>query len=828
VKKFLRILFKSIATVLVSLIIVIVVLIFTGVTVNLDFMRGGVEVAASKALHRDVTISGPVALEFSYWPALDVSDLKISNVEGAASPDLLNAGLVRMQLGVFPLLKGEINIADITAEDVKLNLESDADGNPNWVFTKPDQVVSEPEIKSVANPPDNSEKKRIHFAALSHLSLTQISVDYHDAALNKTLSFVLESMEGTAAENQAIELKLNGRVQDKDYKLELEGDSINDLLDKSRPWGFGTKGEIFGKQVTGEGNLSLRGKQPTMRLAVAARDIDVGSILSALGLVEGMKASLGDVGMDFTVTGDSLQEILKESSMLFVVKKGNWKIAVPNTDAKIDIENLDGKIQVEKGNNISMALDGEIEEVPVELLITGAPLVDYVVNQEELPLSINAKILETQLNFDANIKLPLTSTEMSFALRVSSQRIDRLNELLDLKLPPIGPVSLESKLDITPQAYDLSSLNLKIGRSNLDGRFHLNLSQAKPKVEVSLISDLIQLDDFPTGKPGQSEAGQPEDKNENESTENPTGEEVPPEEDGKKWLSYEVLNGLDAQINIAAKQVLSGDDTLGSGEVKLALQDAHLQVEPITLKIPGGRFDAGIDYTPTPEDVTFSVRADVEEFDLGVLIRRLKPGNDMGGKLYLDIDFDSNAPDAASIMANASGHFDFGLVPENFSAGIIDLWAVNLLSAIMDKSTEKDQSTMNCVVVRTRMDDGILKEEAIYLDTSNMRIAGKTDINFKTRELEIKLAPKAKTPEFFSIAIPIQVKGSLDDFGLKIGVVRMAGQVISFITSPIHVPIRRIFTEASPEDGVEACTYAWTVTAENAGAAAKGEPEKEY
>jgi len=245
VKKFLRILFKSIATVLVSLIIVIVVLIFTGVTVNLDFMRGGVEVAASKALHRDVTISGPVALEFSYWPALDVSDLKISNVEGAASPDLLNAGLVRMQLGVFPLLKGEINIADITAEDVKLNLESDADGNPNWVFTKPDQVVSEPEIKSVANPPDNSEKKRIHFAALSHLSLTQISVDYHDAALNKTLSFVLESMEGTAAENQAIELKLNGRVQDKDYKLELEGDSINDLLDKSRPWGFGNQRQIF-------------------------------------------------------------------------------------------------------------------------------------------------------------------------------------------------------------------------------------------------------------------------------------------------------------------------------------------------------------------------------------------------------------------------------------------------------------------------------------------------------------------------------------------------------------------------------------------------------
>ena len=48
-----------------------------------------------------------------------------------------------------------------------------------------------------------------------------------------------------------------------------------------------------------------------------------------------------------------------------------------------------------------------------------------------------------------------------------------------------------------------------------------------------------------------------------------------------------------------------------------------------------------------------------------------------------------------------------------------------------------------------------------------------------------------------------------DDFGIKIGVMRMTGQVISFITSPIHVPIRRVFTEAKPEDGIDACKAAW-------------------
>ena len=153
---------------------------------------------------------------------------------------------------------------------------------------------------------------------------------------------------------------------------------------------------------------------------------------------------------------------------------------------------------------------------------------------------------------------------------------------------------------------------------------------------------------------------------------------------------------------------------------------------------------------------------------------------------------------------------------QNFSAGVIDLWAVNLLSAIMDKSTEKDESEINCVVVRFGMKDGLMKEKAIYLDTSNMRIAGTSEIDFGTRQLSVRLAPKAKKPEFFSMAVPIQVTGSFDDFGFRVGSLRLAGQIASFVTSPIHVPIRRIFTQDAPADGVEACTAAWTKSGEDA------------
>lgn len=339
--------------------------------------------------------------------------------------------------------------------------------------------------------------------------------------------------------------------------------------------------------------------------------------------------------------------------------------------------------------------------------------------------------------------------------------------------------------------------------------------QNRPKLDISLVSKLIQLDDFDTGEPKPKEEEKTETEAKEEVTEQKTEEaEAQPTDDAKNLLSYEVLSAFDADIKIEAQDVRSGKDELGAALLQVDLKNARLAIEPLQMKIPGGNIEAAVDYTPSPTDIDFNVNANIEDFDIGVLARKAKPGTDMGGNIKLDVKLHSRAPDQAYLMQHASGHIDFALVPENFSAGIIDLWAVNLLSAIMDKSTEKDQSQINCVVVRFGIQEGLMEEKAIYLDTSNMRIAGKSEINFNTRKLAIKLAPKAKKPEFFSMAIPIQVKGSFDDFDFKLGAVRLAGQVVSFVTSPVHVPIRRIFTKEAPADGIEACKAAWTKTGE--------------
>ena len=82
-----------------------------------------------------------------------------------------------------------------------------------------------------------------------------------------------------------------------------------------------------------------------------------------------------------------------------------------------------------------MKLDGVIHETPVKLLITGAPLVEYIVNQDEIPLTIDAEFAKSRLSFASTVQLPLTNRNITLDLKASSERIYHLNDLLRLYLP---------------------------------------------------------------------------------------------------------------------------------------------------------------------------------------------------------------------------------------------------------------------------------------------------------------------------------------------------------------------------------------------------------
>jgi uncharacterized protein involved in outer membrane biogenesis len=802
-RKFFRWLVIALAALPALFLVAVLVLSLLDVTVDLDHLRGGVETSAGAALGRDVSIKGPVRLQLSGWPSIEVQDVEIANVPGASAGVFFKAGIARLQIGVLPLLRGELQIGEIAAEDVVLNLENDTEGRANWVFGEDAGKETDAE----------SRERLLSFAGLHELSLQQLALTYHDAALGKTVELSIDALYGKAPPGKPMQMKLNGSLQEQTYDLQLSGGPVDDLLDRSELWPFTLAGEAFGKRIDASGSKVVKNKEPELGLKLTVQDADIGAILERLGLVEGMEMTTGIAAIDVLLRGNTLNELVMQSKMIFAVSEGEWVITLPNTQKPLRVRELQGDITVKQVSEITMNLQGTIKGTPVRFLITGAPLVEYMQAPEELPLKLDIEMLDTRLSFDSKLAIPITNRDVTMMLDIEGKRLDKFNDLLKLDLPPLGPVSLTARLDVSKAGYDLSTLKVTVNESGLEGRINLDTTQEKPKVDVDLVSNLFRVEDFDVkhaqaGREDPDEtADEQEEKQEEKTAPRAAGE-------NRRLLSREVLNKFNAGLRLEAKKVTSGNDELGSGSLQLSLQDGRLALEPLRIDTPGGGVNVDMSLLHRVDNIDFAVAASIDHLDYGILARRAEAGTDMGGVMSLDIMLESTAPGMMDIMANASGHFDFALLPENFSAEVFDMWAVNLISAIATEVDKDEASEVNCIVVRLGLDAGLLTEKAVFMDTTQMSVAGKVDIDFTSQEIDILMAPRAKRPEFFSLATPVKINGSFDDFGVGVSKVRAARSVVSFITSPIHVPIRRVFKKEVPADGREACELAWKKTAD--------------
>jgi uncharacterized protein involved in outer membrane biogenesis len=387
---------------------------------------------------------------------------------------------------------------------------------------------------------------------------------------------------------------------------------------------------------------------------------------------------------------------------------------------------------------------------------------------------------------------------------LSGERLNSINTFLEVDLPPYGPYELGSRFQLKETGYYLSDLNVRVNQSHMTGKMSLETVVRPPRLDIDLTTRTLRIDDFKVGdwSPLKVEA---------KAVKEDSAKEMDAEKDVaaqqvQSLLSPEFMRSLDARFNLKVQEVLSGQDNLGSGHLVAGLEKGRFFVDPLLLNVPGGSVKLVFAFEPTETDAALEVSANIEQFDYGILARRVKPESDMGGWLSLDIDLKSRAKSLDTIMHHANGTIDFAIVPENFEANLFELWAVNLLTAVLPQLDSEATSKVNCAVFRFDLKDGEMKEDAIFADTTKMQVGGEAQVNFKTETVYLAMAPKAKKPEFFSLATPIQVKGTFSDYKIGVQPGGVIGTAIRFITSPIVVPIQRVFTERAPVDGKAACS----------------------
>ena len=581
---------------------------------------------------------------------------------------------------------------------------------------------------------------------------------------------------------------------------------LDDGRIKRSPFGF-SLGKI---RFVGGYAADFTGAVPRATVDLETQDLDLGRVLEQLQLASGLDARVQRVGLELTGVGATPNDLIARSQLVAEVTGGRFVLQDPNTEGTITVELSKGELRAGGEEPITLTFDGLLEGVPVKITLRGERLSNLVAGVDRAPLNIRIESGGATVEIDGSAQLPVGSGDLIFELSVEGESLSGLDELLKAALPPWGPYSLKGRLDVTQAGYDVSDLALRVGDSDLTGSIKVATAGEKPRLDIDLKTETLQLDDFEIEKEPEAEAAPAEEKSAADAT-----KPARPEIDPKAWDDVRNIlresRAIDIYVAVEVAKVLSGQDELGNGLLKAQVVNGRLDLSPLEVTVPGGTVGLTFAVEEIQEDLGAELTVNIDGFDYGILARRLDDDTDAEGVLYSDITFDTRASSLQDLLVNANGQFNFAVFPKNIETDFIDLWAVNLMTAVLPTVDSEPQSTLNCVVARFDLRDGMMTPEVLYMDTTQIMASGKGFVNFKTEDIDIVLSPQAKRAQFFSAATPIRVQGKFDDFGAGVSAGDVFGTIIRFVTSVVYVPIARIFQTPPSPDGEETCKEAMAV-----------------
>ena len=564
------------------------------------------------------------------------------------------------------------------------------------------------------------------------------------------------------------------------------------------PFGATFAGTPFGGTVA----LDLRGEVPEAALTMSAEKVALGKVLQALRIVDGLDASVDLLAVELNGRGSRLLELLERSSFAATLRGGQIRVRGPRRRVIADIRLAEATAAAAPGRPVAVRLDGALDRIPVGIRIASGTLGDFAQDSKHVPFSLTAEAAGTRLALDGRVTLPASEATADLKLVLSGERLDSLNRLARTALPPWGPWSLAGPLRITTTAYDVPELAVAVGASRLTGAGRLDLGGDKPRLDLSVRSPRLQLDDFRLAGWSAFDAAPAAGDADLEALRAKVKEAATQTE---ALASARVLSRFDGYLDVEVSEVLSGADRLGSGRLRLQLENGRLLLGPAEVNAPGGTARLAGAYTPSEHDVQVALGAYVERFDYGILARRIRPDAGAEGLVSLELELAARAPALSAVMAHANGRIDFAVWPRNLSSGAFDLWAVNVFLALLPELDPSTASRVNCAFGRFDLRAGKLSEEALLIDTSRIRVTGRGGVDFADETLAFRFEPRAKEPQPFSLATPVEVTGTLTDFRVGPSPVDVLATVPRFLGSLILAPLGALGVELVPRDGRDVC-----------------------
>jgi uncharacterized protein involved in outer membrane biogenesis len=109
------------------------------------------------------------------------------------------------------------------------------------------------------------------------------------------------------------------------------------------------------------------------------------------------------------------------------------------------------------------------------------------------------------------------------------------------------------------------------------------------------------------------------------------------------------------EIDIGIKQLLLPKSAMDNLQTTINLKNGHLKVKPLLADIGGGKLATELNLLAKANTAMIETRIDVDQIDLGKMLKQLEITEALDGRLDLDINLKGQGNSVAAIMAGLNG-----------------------------------------------------------------------------------------------------------------------------------------------------------------------------
>jgi uncharacterized protein involved in outer membrane biogenesis len=751
-------------TIAIAAAAVVVGLVVTAVAIvsTMDFnqYRGTIAEQVKQATGRDLAINGELKLALGLSPAVAVNDVTFANAPWGSRPHMAQVKRFEAQVELLPLVLGNINIKRIVLNDADILLETDKEGRGNWEF-----VAAAAQEAAAPKPTQPTEKGATKLPAVNEVDIRNARLAYRDGKTGQTTNLNLRHATlGASSPADPLKLDVDGAFNDLAFQVAGRVGSIQAMSRPGTPFPVNISGKLADAatfKVDGIIREPLAGKG--YELTIAAE----GGEISRLARIGGMQmtpvgpfkveAKVADSAPGGNPSLPAFKAELGKADLALIKAEGAVRDPLGQKGININATVEGNEIGAFSGFGVP-GLAAPLPPIPAlgpfkaTAQVTNGPGDRPSIPQLKAELG-RPDLLK--LNVEGAIQDPLGRKGINVNIAAEAAELRAVAEQAGVAAPISGPFSLAAKVaDTAPDRYALSGVKLKAGNSDLSGDATLAMGGARPAITANFSSTQVDLAAFmapqdakakPAAAPSGPAAGGAA-KSGRVFSDDP--------------LPFDLLNTSDGEMRYHADKILAKGTTVGDLKMNAVWRNGEFSVKPLTGDLTGGKF--AVEMGANARAHSMSGKVDVKGVELGTLLQQTGTSDMLRrGKTNFTFDFRGEGRSAHALMASLDGtstvHVEEGALESRF----IDLLGADVVRVLSPLQDSGPQTSLNCVVNRFEIKDGVATPKVMFVDTGKMTISGDGNINLGTEQVALMLTPRPKQASLVSLAIPIRVGGTL-------------------------------------------------------------------